>query len=64
VVLLSVDSAGVVPLLAPLPALLVGLLFALATVRRSPLLRLAGLSLGVLYVLASLLLKLVGTFGQ
>ncbi|MBA3390623.1 MAG: hypothetical protein H0U02_14920 [Rubrobacter sp.] len=57
------DSAGVVPLLAPLPALLVGLLFALAAVRRSPLLRLAGLSLGGLYVLAGTLLKLMGTFG-
>ena len=46
VVLLSVDSTGAVPLLAPLPALLVGLLFALAAVRRSALLCLAGLSLG------------------
>ena len=35
VVLLSVDSTGKVPLFAPLPALLVALLFALAAVRRS-----------------------------
>lgn len=62
-VLLSVDSAGAVPLLAPLPALLVALLFALAAVRRSPRLHLAGLVLGVLYVVAGLLVSLVGTFG-
>ncbi len=42
---------GAVPLLAPLPALLVALLFALAAVCRSPRLHLAGLVLGVLYVL-------------
>ncbi len=63
VVVLSVDSRGAIPLLAPLPAFVVGLLFALAAVRRSLLLRLVGLSLGVLYVLAGLLLKLIGTFG-
>lgn len=62
VVLLSVDSMGAVPLLAPLPALLVALLFALASVRRSLLFRLAGLSLGVLYVLAGVLVSLAGAF--
>lgn len=46
VVLFSVDSTGAIPLLASLPALLVVLLFALAAVRRSALLRLAGLVLG------------------
>ncbi len=46
-----------------MPALLVALLFALAAVLRRLRLRLAGLSLGVLYVLAGLLLKLMGTFG-
>lgn len=60
VVLSSVDSMGAIPLLAPLPALLVALLFALAAIRRSPLLRLAGLLLGVLYVLAGVLLALAG----
>jgi hypothetical protein len=63
VVLLFVDSMGAVPLLAPLPAVLVGLLFALAAVRRSVLLRLAGLSLGILYALAGVLVSLAGTFG-
>ena len=63
VVLLSVDSTGAIPLLAPLPALLVALLFALAAVRRSAPLRVAGLSLGVLYTVAGLLVSLVGTFG-
>ena len=62
VVLLSVDSTGAVSLLAPLPVLLVALLFALAAVRRSPLLRLAGLSLGSLYALAGVLISLTGTF--
>lgn len=62
VVLYSVDSTGAIPLLAPLPALLVGLLFALAAVRRSPLLRLAGLSLGTLYVVAGVLVSLAGAF--
>lgn len=57
------DSTGAVPLLAPLPALLVGLLFALAAVRRSPLLCLAGLVLGALYAVAGVLLALPGTFG-
>ena len=61
VVLRSVDSAGAVPLLAPLPVLLVALLFALAAVRRSPRLHLAGLVLGVLYVAAGLLVSLVGS---
>jgi hypothetical protein len=42
--------------------LLVGLLFVLAAVRRSPLLRLAGLSLEGLYVLAGLLVSRAGTF--
>lgn len=56
-------AAGAVPLLAPLPALLVALLFALAAVRRSPQLHLAGLLLGGLYVVAGLLVSLVGTFG-
>jgi len=63
VVLYSVDSAGAIPILSLFPALLVALVFALAAIRRSLLLRLAGLSLGVFYVLAGLLLKLVGTFG-
>ncbi|HVF01092.1 MAG TPA: hypothetical protein VNA27_07105 [Rubrobacteraceae bacterium] len=62
VVLLSVDSTGAAPLLAPLPALLVALLFALAAVRRSALLRLAGLSLGVLYAVAGVLVSLVRAF--
>ena len=61
VVLLSVDSTGAVPLLAPLPALLVALLFALAAVRRGPLLRLAGLSLGILYAVAGVLVTLAGS---
>jgi hypothetical protein len=43
-------------------ATLVALLFALATVRRRPRLRLAGLSLGVLYALAVVLLSLLSTF--
>lgn len=60
VVLLSVDSTGAVPLLAPLPALLVALLFALAAVRRSLLLRQAGLVFGTLYVLAGVLISLTG----
>lgn len=63
VVLLSVDSTGAIPLLAPLPALVVGLLFALAAVRRSALLRLAGLFLVNLYVLAGVLIAVAGTFG-
>lgn len=62
VVLLSVDSTGAVPLLAPLPVLLVGLLFALAAVRRSALLRLAGLCLGTLYAAAGVLLSLTSSF--
>lgn len=62
-VLLSADSTGAVSLLAPLPALLVALLFALAAVRRSPPLRLAGLCLGTLYAVAGVLVSLVGTFG-
>lgn len=60
VVLYSVDSAGAIPLLAPLPALLVALLFALAAVRQSPLLRLAGLVLGSLYVFVGVMLALTG----
>ncbi len=62
VVLYSVDSAGAIPLLAPLPALLVALLFALAAVRWSPLLRLSGLVLGTLYVFAGVMLSLIGAF--
>jgi hypothetical protein len=52
-----------IPLLAPLPALLVALLFALVAVRRSPLLRLAGLFLGGLYALVVVVLSLVSSFG-
>lgn len=63
VVLRSVDSAGAVPLLVPIPALLVALLFALAAVRQSPQLHAAGLLLAVLYALAGLLVSLVGAFG-
>lgn len=62
VVLLSVDGTGAVPLLAPLPALLVALLFALAAVRRSTLLRLAGLCLGTLYAAAGVLSSLTSSF--
>ena len=62
VVLLSADCVGAVPLLAPLPALLVALLFALTAVRRGPLLRLAGLSLGVLYAVAGVLVSLAEAF--
>ena len=62
VVLLSIDSAGAIPLLTPLPALLVAFLFALAAVRGSPLLRLAGLVLGSLYVFAGVMLSLAGAF--
>lgn len=63
VVLLSVDSTGAIPLLAPLPALLVTFVFALAAVRWSALLRFAGLSLGSLYAVAGVLVSLAGTFG-
>ena len=63
VVVLSVDSRGAIPLLALLPALVMALLFALAAVRRSLLLRIAGLSLGILYVFVGLLFELIGTFG-
>lgn len=62
VVLLSVDSTGAVPLFALLPALLVALLFALAAVRRSALLRLAGLCLGTLYAAAGVLTSLTSSF--
>ena len=62
-VLYSVDSLGEIPLLAPLPALLVALMFAVAAVRRSSLLRLAGLFLGGMYVLTGVLVSLAGTFG-
>ncbi len=62
VVLLSVDSTGAVPLLALLSALLVALLFALAAVRRSALLRLAGLCLGTLYAAAGVLTSLTSSF--
>lgn len=62
VVLLSVDSTGGIPLLAPLPALLVALLFALAAVRRSVLLRLAGLCLGTFYAVAGILPPLTSAF--
>lgn len=61
VVVLSVDSRGAIPLLAPLPALLVALVYALAAVRRSILLRLAGLFLGTLYALTGVVLSLVGS---
>jgi hypothetical protein len=63
VVLFSIDATGMIPLLTPLPALLVALLLALAAVRRSVLLRLAGLFLGSLYALVAVLLSLVSTFG-
>ena len=64
VVVLSVDSGGrAIPLLALLPALVMALLFALAAVRRSLLLRMTGLSRGILYVFVGLLFKLMGTFG-
>ena len=62
VVLLSVDSTGAIPLLAPLPALLVALLFALGAVRRSALLRSAGLLLGVMYAFVGVLASLAGAF--
>jgi hypothetical protein len=62
VVLFSVDATGMSPLLMPLPALLVALLFALAAVRRSALLRLAGLFLGSLYALAGVLIELIKAF--
>ncbi len=62
-VLLSVDSAGAIPLLAPLPELLVTLLFAVSAVRSSPLLRLAGIASGSIYVFAGVLVSLVETLG-
>ena len=57
------DSTGVVPLLAPVRAVVVALLFALAAVRGSLPLRLAGLCLGVLYALAGTLIRLLSFFG-
>jgi hypothetical protein len=55
----SVDSVVAIPLLAPLPALLVALLFALAAVRRCPLLRLARLFLGSLCTIGGFLVSLI-----
>lgn len=53
------NSVGAIPLLSLFPALLVALVYALAAVRRSILLRLVGLFLGTLYVLAGVVLSLV-----
>ncbi len=61
VVVLSVDSRGAIPLLALLLALVMALLFTLAAVRKSLLLRIAGLSLSILYVFVGLLFELIGT---
>jgi hypothetical protein len=63
VVRISVDSAGAFLLLTLLPALLVTFLFALAAVRRSPLLHLDGISLGILYAFAGVLFSLTSSSG-
>jgi hypothetical protein len=56
-VLYSIDG-GVVSLLSLFPALLVSFVLGLAAVHRRPVLRLAGLASGTLYVLGSVLLSL------
>jgi hypothetical protein len=63
VVRISVDSAGAVPRLTLLPALLVTFLFALTAIRRSLLLHLAVISLGILYAFAGVLFSLTSSSG-